>query len=220
MLIIRELSVRKRRQVKKKENKETTSKERHDELFSPPLPLPWPSPTQLSPVPKSPSRQPNSVHVLLLLFSPEPRKDERSRPRGAGKKSEGGGGRLATERTTKRRPDYRDRNADVCPEAPNLCVPETAMERRYPLCPMQKRKTHAHVFQANHVRLVSWKAFYIEHAVRCRRDAGLERHALAGLPASDFPGKRLLAYSTGRQVIQQEKKRPFIKTASRSTASS
>ena len=38
--------------------------------------------------------------------------------------------------------DYRDRN-DVCPEAPN--VPETATERRYPLCPMQKRKTHAHV---------------------------------------------------------------------------
>jgi hypothetical protein len=31
----------------------------------------------------------------------------------------------------------------ICPEAPN--VPETAMERRYPLCPMQKRKAQAHV---------------------------------------------------------------------------
>jgi hypothetical protein len=54
---------------------------------------------------------------------------------------------------------------DVCPEAPN--VPETAMERSLLYVPCKNEK-RMRMLRANHVRLVSWKAFYIEHAVRYR----------------------------------------------------
>lgn len=54
---------------------------------------------------------------------------------------------------------------DVCPEAPN--VPETAMERSILYVPCKNEK-RMRMLRANHVRLVSWKAFYIEHAVRYR----------------------------------------------------
>jgi hypothetical protein len=102
-------------------------------------------------------------------------------------------------KSKKKNRDYRNRN-EVCPDAPN--VPETAMERRYPLCPMQKRKTACACFRQIHVRLVSWKAFYIEHAIRCRI-------ALVGRVSRSLPATarqtRWLGLLTGRQMIQQKR---------------
>jgi hypothetical protein len=110
---------------------ETTSNERHDvSLFSPKCP-PLPSPG----IPSNP-------------VSSELREDRG----GPGQEKR----RRRIRKSKKKNQDYRNRN-EVCPDAPN--VPETAMERRYPLCPMQKRKTACACFRQIHVRLVSWKAF-------------------------------------------------------------
>jgi hypothetical protein len=158
--------------------------------------------------------------AMMVLFSPlrnsqpspantpapvssELRRDEATQ----GRVKEGG----TRSRRKRKKPNYRDRN-DVCPEAPK--VPETAMERRYPLCPMQKRKTHAHVAgKSCQTRLLESPLYRT-----CRPAAALRwLGTLAGVAAIGL-GQEPLAYSTGRQMIQQ--KTNISKAASRSTASS
>jgi hypothetical protein len=93
-------------------------------------------------------------------------------------------------------------NDDVCPEAPN--VPETAMERSILYVPCKNEK-RMRMLRANHVRLVSWKAFYIEHAVRYR--LALVEPVSQGRRRVSRQGP--IAYPIGRRMIQQKNKRQY-----------
>lgn len=145
-------------------------------------------PTQLSPAqPRHKTPPGQSTPTATLLSSKEPREDQLPAQReGAQNKCERG--RDSQPRgKIKKQPDYRDRNADVCPEAPNLCA-----GNRYG----KKVSSMSHAKTKNACACVSGKSCQtrlLESLLyrTCRplpsRRWPAERDTLAGLPASNSP---------------------------------